>query len=88
MAYRKSVDWFEMWNEDKRYILGLMHKNMASDIEAGYNPHGMSIQKQVDEIKAYDEAYSRQLLGLSAMDEDRANRWCYYDMVKRGVITP
>lgn len=88
MAYTKKIDWFDMWFEDKRHILSLMHKNMASDIECGYNPCGHCIREQMEDIKQYGEKFDRQLLALSAMEEDRANRWCYYDMVKRGVIEP
>lgn len=88
MGYTKKIDWFDMWFSDKKDILAIMHKNMASDIDVGYDPHGLSIQQQLEDIRQYGEKFDRQLLALSAMEEERANRWCYYDMVKRGVIEP
>lgn len=88
MGYRKAVDWFAMWFEDKQGMLATMHRNMASDIECGYNPNGQCIKRQLEGIRQYSELMDRQMLALHAMEEFRANKWCYYDMVKRGVITP
>ena len=87
MGYRKSEDWFKMWFEDKQSVLVTMHRNMMSDIEAGYNPCGDCIKRQREDIQKYSDLMDRQILALHAMEEFRANRWCYYDMVKRGVIS-
>ena len=87
MGYKKSVDWFQMWFEDKQSMLVTMHRNMSSDIDAGYNPCGQNIKRQREAIDEYSALMDRQMLALSAMEADRANKWCYYDMVKRGAIS-
>ena len=87
MGYRKSEDYFKMWFEDKQDMLVTMHRNMMADIEAGYNPCGDCIKRQREAIDSYSDLMDRQMLALHAMEEFRANRWCYYDMVKRGAIT-
>lgn len=87
MGYRKTTDWFAMWFEDKQSMLATMIRNMVSDIEAGYDPCGACIKRQREEIQQYSDLMDRQMLALHAMEEFRANKWCYYDMVKRGAIT-
>ncbi len=79
-------EWFELWLADKKVILATMHKNMQSDIEAGYNVLGNSIKKQVEEIDAYRKDIDSRLDIFSTMEDDAVARWCYYDMKKRGVI--
>ena len=79
-------DWFELWFEDKQGMVATMASNMAADINAGYDYFGNSIQKQLKAIEAYKAEYEAQMDKFAAMEEKEVNRWCFYDMKKRGVI--
>lgn len=79
--------WFEMWYDDKECVLKTMIKNLASDLNAGYNYFGKCVERQKRDIAEYKEEFDNQLMSFAQMDEKTRNRWCYYDMLKRGVIT-
>lgn len=81
-----EMKWFKMWLEDKECILATMMRNMASDLEAGYDPMGHSIRKQRVDIEEYQMDIDRTMDMFKDMEEKAVNRWCYYDMRKRGVI--
>lgn len=81
-----TMKWFEMWIEDKNSIIATMYKNMVADIEAGYDPMGYCIKKQRAEIEAYQNEFDDQIDKFKEMDDAKVNRWCYYDMKKRGAI--
>ncbi len=84
---RKDIDWFEMWYQDKKDILSIMAKNMADDLEVGYDYYGNSIQTQIREMNEYKERFDEQLMALSDFDEKKTQRWCYLDLLRRGAIT-
>lgn len=79
-------DWFELWYDDKNSIIDTMARNMAADISAGYNYFGQSIVKQRRAIAQYKEQMDAEIDAFKEMDEKEVNRWCYYDMKKRGAI--
>lgn len=79
-------NWLELWQDDKRVILSCMVANMHSDLKAGYNFFGNSIQKQLKEINEYQARYDREMDSFKTMEDHDVNRWCYYDLVKRGAI--
>ena len=79
-------DWFEIWCEDKESIIETMVKNMASDLEHGYDYFGKSIREQKEMIECYKSEYDRQLMDFADMDEKKVNRWCFYDLKRRGAI--
>lgn len=81
-----SKEWFDMWFEDKKSIISIMYSNMASDLAAGYDYFGKSIQHQKQEIAKYEAEFERQLDKFKSMSDDEVNRWCFYDMKKRGAI--
>lgn len=81
-----DMKWFEMWFEDKQSIVEIMVKNMQSDLDAGYDPKGKSIQTQIKEIAEYKKSIDDKLEEFADMDEAKVNRWCYYDMKRRGAI--
>jgi hypothetical protein len=81
-----SKEWFDMWFEDKKSIISIMYSNMASDLAAGYDYFGKSIQDQKQEIAKYEAEFERQLDKFKSMSDDEVNRWCFYDMKKRGAI--
>lgn len=81
-----SKEWFDMWFEDKKSIISIMYSNMASDLAAGYDYFGKSIQDQKAEIQRYEDEFERQMDKFKSMSDDEVNRWCFYDMKKRGAI--
>jgi spermidine/putrescine-binding protein len=81
-----SKEWFDMWFEDKKSIIATMYSNMGSDLAAGYDYFGKSIQRQKQEIANYEDEFERQLDKFKSMSDDEVNRWCFYDMKKRGAI--
>lgn len=80
-------NWFEIWFQDKLDIIEIMNKNMQSDLDAGYDPNGHSIRKQVVEIEEYRMKFENQMEAFKYMDQAKINHWCYYDLKKRGVIS-
>ncbi len=81
-----NIDYFDIWLSDKKSMLDTMVKNMASDLECGYDYFGKSIQFQLATINKYKSKYDTDMKWLAMMDEKQANRWCYMDMLRRGVI--
>lgn len=79
-------NWFEMWFQDKQNMLDCMLRNMQSDLDAGYNPFGNSILRQRTEINNYKKQFDAEMDKFHDMDESKVQRWCYYNMKKRGVI--
>lgn len=78
--------WLEMWFADKQSILDTMVRNMAADLECGYNYFGDSITRQRQQIAEYKARFDSEMDGFKAMEEKAVERWCYYDMRKRGAI--
>jgi len=79
-------DWFELWFEDKTSILNTMVNNMQADLNAGYDYFGTSITKQRQIIDMYKQQFDAELDIFKSMDDKQVNRWCFYDMKKRGSI--
>lgn len=80
-------DWFELWFADEQCIINTMINNITDDLKAGYNYFGDSIRSQVEQIETYKAKFDRQIDEFKLMDENSVNRWCYYDMKKRGAIS-
>lgn len=81
-----SNEWFEIWFADKNSMIDTMYRNMAADISAGYQPQGACIQRQLADIDEYRKEFETQMSEFWKMTEAEVNRWCFYDMKKRGVI--
>lgn len=81
-----EMKWFEIWYEDKQCILSTMISNMQADLNAGYDPLGNSIQNQLSEIESYRASIDSKLKEFVTMEEKTVNRWCYYDLKRRGAI--
>ena len=79
-------DWFDIWFEDRKSVLDTMVRNMGSDLANGYDYFGESCVRQRRDIKNYSDETNRTLDMFKAMDDVAVNRWCFYDMKKRGVI--
>ena len=88
MAARLSdrTDWFDIWFDDKKSMISTMVKNMVADLEAGYDFFGASIQRQQREIDTYRAKFDSEMDAFKMMDEKEVNRWCFYDLKKRGAI--
>lgn len=79
--------WFEIWFSDKECIVETMVKNMQDDLAAGYDYFGNSIKGQRKAIDEYKTEFNHQIDAFVEMDEKQVERWCYYDLKKRGVIS-
>lgn len=80
-------DWFDVWFEDRESILSTMVRNMASDLNAGYDYFGQSITRQKQEIAEYKAQTDKTLDMFKDMDEKAVNRWCFYELKKHGAIS-
>ena len=78
--------YFEIWYEDKQGMIATMMRNMVADIEAGYDPCGNNIRKQREAVDKYQKEFDYQMEKLAQKDERQADRWCYMDLKRRGVI--
>ena len=86
---RKVTDkenWERLWIDDKLSIIETMKRNLCSDILAGYDLLGMNIQRQIIEIKEYESEYEMQIEDFGYMTVEEVDRWCYYDLKRRGAI--
>lgn len=80
------IDWFELWQDDRECMLSTMIRNMAADLNAGYDYFGRCIINQREEIENYKKETESAFDLFKAMTEEQVNRWCFYDLKKRGVI--
>lgn len=81
-----KMNWFEIWYEDKQSILDTMVRNMASDLDHGYDYFGKSIREQREDIDRYKTQFDEEMKGFRTMDESKIQHWCYYDLKRRGAI--
>ena len=79
-------DWFDLFVEDKRSMISIMAENMAADLAAGYDYFGKSITESRKELEEYKAQFDREMDLFKTMDEKSVNRWCFYDLKKRGAI--
>lgn len=79
-------EWFNMWYEDKKSILSTMIQNMVDDLSAGYDLMGNCIKRQQKEIDAYRIQMENEIDMFKTMEDNAVDRWCFYDMKKRGAI--
>lgn len=86
MRVTDRKDWYNLWMEDKISMIQTMRNNLASDIKNDYNLLSMTIQKQIIDIVNYERDYERQFEKFSSMSDKEINKWCYYDLKKRGAI--
>lgn len=83
---KEATNWFEIWFQDKESMLETMVRNMTADLNAGYNYFGNCIKQQRETINEYRNQFDHQMDEFKLMDDAKVNRWCYYDLKKRGVI--
>lgn len=80
------MNWFEIWFEDMQSLISTMVRNMQADLDAGYNPNGRSILTQRLAILDKQEKFEKRLNDFQNMEDAKVNRWCYYDLKRRGAI--
>lgn len=86
MSYDKNTDWFVMWKEDKECIISTMARNMAADLECGYDYFGKSMTTARAEMEAYKAAYEAELDKIAEMNPSRVNHYCFIKLLKSGAI--
>lgn len=86
MSYDKSVDWFEMFCADKEAIISTMARNMAADLECGYDYFGRAMTEARAELEAYKAAYNAELDKIAEMNPSRVNHYCFIKLLKSGAI--
>lgn len=79
-------EWFEMWEEDVKSILATMYKNMSDDLSVGYDPLGNSIKKELEDIAEYRKYINDCYETFKTLDEVAVDRWCFYELKKKGAI--
>ena len=83
---RNTINWTELWIADKKSVISTMYGNLAADLACGYNPLGACVQRQKLEILSYEKDYADTLEKFKTMTDGQIAHWCYYDLLKRGVI--
>ena len=83
---KDQQDWFELFCADKQNILNTMARNMAADLEAGYDYFGKSIQQQIKDIEEYKKAFDAELDKIAEMEPSRVNHYCYVKLKRSGAI--
>ena len=86
MKYTDRNDWYELWRSDKDSIITTMVSNLHADLQAGYQPTGDSVGRQLATIADYRFNVNVQVGRLLNMSFDERNRWCFNDLLKRGAI--
>lgn len=86
MRFSKKIDWFGMWFEDRMSILDTMMRNLAADLDAGYNPMGAAVTKQKNEIENCRRNFYDTMDQFRLMTEEETQHYCFYDLKKRGAI--
>ena len=79
-------DWFELWKADRESMLNTMVKNMASDLENGYNYFGKCITEQRENIERFKKEYEADLDHIGDMEPNKVQHWCYIRLIKLGAI--
>lgn len=84
--FKGRNDWEDIWDADRKNILNTMVRNMVADLANGYDYFGTCISKQRYEIDLFQKKYADQLMVFATMTEEAVNKWCYYDLKRRGAI--
>lgn len=79
-------EWFNMWLSDRECVLDTMIRNMVDDLNCGYDYYGGCIINQRIEIDNYKMETDAALESFKGMTEQQVDRWCFYDLIRRGAI--
>ena len=87
MEYDKNGNWLQIWKKDTESLICCMVRNLASDIEAGYDPFGNSITNSINELVKYKSRREMEMKILQeTMNPEQINKWCWEDLIRRGAI--
>lgn len=86
IKYMGYDSWFECWYKDCQEILLCMHRNMASDLDNGYNPLGNAIQREKQDISNYEKYISDFMTSLETLDDKASEKRCYHELLRKGAI--
>ena len=78
--------WFKIWFQDRKNVLETMKKNLSADLDAGYDPLGSSIVAQKQHIELFITEFRKDMDEIKNKTKAQVEHWCYYDLMKRGVI--
>ena len=79
-------EWFSIWEDDRRWIENIMIENMKADLDAGYSYYGKSMIEQREMIDKYHKETMDTYEMFKTMQDNEVDRWCFYDLKKRGAI--
>ena len=81
-----NCDYYEIYCEDSESIINTMFRNLNADLDAGYNPVGDCIRRQQQMIDDRQKEYRDALDLFKTMTDQEINRWCYFELKKKGAI--
>ena len=86
MKIEDKINWFELWVEDRKSMLNTMVRNMASDLENGYDYYGKSITEQRKAIDEFKAKLDEEMDMIGMMEPNKVQHWCYVRLLKLGAI--
>ena len=86
-----TINYIDLWIEDKESIIATMIRNMQADLNAGYDPMGKSIKDQRAELARYKEEFHALTDKIADIIITKGNKaasdWCRLDLKRRGAIS-
>lgn len=85
----EKMNWFEIWCDDWESLIYTQSRNVQAELDAGYKWSSRHVQHEVEILNEFDSKYRNQLAKFAEMEEQgrNVNKWCYYDLLRRGAIT-
>ena len=80
-------DWFEIWCEDWEGLITTQSLNIKAELDAGWKWKSDRVQHEVNVLNQFQNTYRLQLGRFAEMEEKQVQRWCYYDLLRRGAIS-
>lgn len=84
--YTKGIDYISMFFADIESLIITGHRNLCADLEAGYSLDSKAIKFEKDFIADCEKRRADAAERFKTMTDEEANRWAYYDLLKRGAI--
>ncbi len=87
MATRGRTDWFDVWCADWEGLIETQARNIQSEIEAGWKYKSARVQNEIRILNEFNGEYKMNLGRFGGMTDEEVNRYCYYDLLRRGAIS-
>lgn len=84
---RGRKDWFDVWCADWEGLIETQARNVQSEIDAGWKYKSDRVQNELRILNKFNGEYRRQLGRFASMEDKEVNRFCYYDLLRRGAIS-